>query len=406
MARFGLIWAAALIGLLCLLIAFLAAILLPSGPQRAPTLQLNPVSFEDLPGWREDDLRGFDRALQKSCAAIQKMPPSKPVPGAKMAGQAGDWAAVCSALAGLSGSPLKAAIEQWFIPHTVSMQGRTSGTFTGYYEPLLSGSLTKSAAYPVPLYTRPDTLVDVDLGQFRSDLKGRRIAGRISGKRLVPFESRKAIGDGALAAEGKPLLWVSDPVDAFFLHIQGSGRVALPDGRLVSVGYAGQNGHPYFPVGRLLIREGHATAQEMSLQFIKGWLKAHPDEQDRVLNANPSYIFFRNLGEVDGPYGSAGVTLTPGRSIAVDRKHLAMHLPIYLVTDHPDPVDPVVGRLPLRRLMMAQDTGGAITGEIRGDVFWGPGADAEVIAGHMNSMGSYFVLLPRPIANASAGPPS
>ncbi len=383
-----------LILILCLLGlgAALAYFLLPTS---SAGLVFQPVPYTTLVGWDDDDLKGFDRAFAKSCEAIGRMPDDRALPGGSIGGLARDWKIGCRNVSGLSGAALRAAIEKHFQPFSVSVNGKKDGHFTGYYEPLLQGSRVKSDQYSVPLYTRPGDLVEVNLGDFRPDLTGRRVAGRVENGRLKPYASRASIDGGALDGSVAPLLWVSDPVAAFFLHIQGSGRVALPDGDIVAVGYAGQNGHPYVAVGRLLIREGHATREEMSLQFIRQWLADNPAEADRVMHANPSFIFFRDLGEVDGPYGSSGVVLTPGRSIAVDRRHLPMHAPLFVMTTQPDPDNPDGPNQKVNRLMVAQDTGGAITGEVRGDLFYGPGDRAEKIAGHMNASGRYFLLLPR-----------
>ena len=331
--RFGLIL------ILLLGLAFgLAFFFLPK--TKSEGLIFQPVSYEALDGWGRDDLDGFGRAFTKSCDAIKKMPDNGRIPGGSIGGTADAWKKACDALIGLSGGVLKVAIEQTFQPYAILLDGESGGHFTGYYEPLLKGSRVRSDQYSVPLYTRPHDLVEVDLGTFRPDLAGRRVAGRVENGRLKPYASRAGIDGGALEGVVDPLVWVSDPVAAFFLHIQGSGRVRLPDGEIVAVGYAGQNGHPYVAVGRVLIQEGHATRDEMSLQFIRQWLSDHPGEADRVMHANPSFIFFRDLGDVDGPFGSAGVTLTPGRSLAVDRRHLPMHAPIFVDTSHPDPENP------------------------------------------------------------------
>jgi membrane-bound lytic murein transglycosylase A len=211
---------------------------------------------------------------------------------------------------------------------------------------------------------------------------------------LKPYETRQEIDAGRLSGRDLELLWVDDPLDAFFLHIQGSGRVRLADGETVRVGYAGQNGQPYVAIGRLLAERGALRRDEVSLQSIRDWLAAHPAEAAEVLAANPSYVFFRLL-EGDGPIGAHGVALTPGRSLAVDPSFVPLGVPVWL-----DTTDPLDERRPLRRLMMAQDTGGAIRGAIRGDVFWGAGEEAKARAGRMRSRGRYYLLLPRAAAEA------
>jgi membrane-bound lytic murein transglycosylase A len=208
----------------------------------------------------------------------------------------------------------------------------------------------------------------------------------------VPYWDRAAIGRGALDGQRLAILWTADPVDAFVLQIQGSGRVLLPDGQVVRVSYAGQNGRPYVPIGRVLADRGAIPLGEVTMPSIRAWLEAHPAEAAGVMDQNPSYVFFRELpgaGPEDGPPGSLGAPLTPGRSIAVDRTFIPLGAPVWL-----DTTDPVTGA-PLRRLMLAQDTGGAIKGPVRADIFWGWGAAAEDRAGRMKQPGTATVLLPR-----------
>ncbi|MGH6913128.1 MAG: murein transglycosylase A, partial [Geminicoccales bacterium] len=226
------------------------------------------------------------------------------------------------------------------------------------------------------------------------------ITGRIDGDQLVPYYARAEIDDGALAGRGLELVWVDDPIDKFFLQIQGSGQVRLDDGRLVRIGYAGQNGQPYRAIGRDLVEIGALTPDEVSLQSIRSWLQAHPEDATTIMDRNRSYVFFQERAELDpndGPLGTEGVSLTPGRSLAVDLRYLPLGAPVWLDTTAPWPE----GEAPLRRLMVAQDSGGAIKGVVRGDVFWGAGARAEAIAGRMKSQGRYAVLLPRTLAPTS-----
>ena len=230
----------------------------------------------------------------------------------------------------------------------------------------------------------------VHLGRFREDLSGRRIAGRVVDGTLYPYESRAEIEQGQLTSRNfDPIVWVDDPIDAFFLHIQGSGQVVLRDGEIMRVGYAGQNGHPYYAIGRELIRRGALTREAVSLQSIESWLRANPHEMTDVLHLNASYVFFRELPE-NGPLGAQNVVLTPGRSLAVDHTKLPYGAPVWLEAE--PPVNP---HPPLARLMIAQDTGGAIRGAVRGDVFWGAGEKARHLAGKMASQGAYWILLPR-----------
>ena len=234
-----------------------------------------------------------------------------------------------------------------------------------------------------------------DLGLFRDQFKGIRIVGRVKDGSLHPYDSRAAIDDGSLSGRGWELVYVDDPVDAFFLHIQGSGRVVLDDGSVMQVGYAGTNGRRYVAIGGELAARGAIPKDEVSMQSIRAWLAPHPDQAERIMETNPSYVFFRDL-QGDGPIGSEGTVLTAGRSLAIDPRFVAFGIPIWLETR--DPLDP---SRPLDRLLVAQDTGGAIKGPVRGDVFWGPGHEAAERAGHMKSQGRYYLLLPKSGAMAS-----
>ena len=285
----------------------------------------------------------------------------------------------------------------WFRPLAVSDGEKGIGLFTGYFEPHLRGSWSKTAKYKFPLYRRPPELINVDLGRFRPALRGRGISGSVRGKRLVPFADRKAIRRGALAGRGLEFLWVDNEVDVFFLHVQGSGRVVMTDGSVVRVGFAGRNGLPYKSIGREMIKMGVLQRDKVSMQSIRQWLSANPLRAKDVMDRNKSYIFFSRI-KGPGPVGAQGVALTPGRSLAVDRRYFPLGLPFWLDTS-----DPLDGRKPLRRLMIAQDTGGAITGPVRGDLFWGYGAEARERAGKMKSSGRYFILLPKFIAGAAPG---
>lgn len=360
-------------------------------------LTLARAGFDEIPGWREDSLAEALPALRRSCRAIGRLPASVPVaPGlaGEVGGRAGDWRSVCRRARQVGGDPeaVRAFFEAAWVPFAVGNRGESEGLFTGYYEPTLHGSRRRSDRYSVPLYTRPSELVSVDLGRFREDLEGRRIAGRLDGSRVVPFSDRSEIRRGALGGRGLELVWVDDPVDAFFLEIQGSGRVEMDDGSVLRLGYADQNGHPYFAIGRELIERGEIPREEMSMQAIRRWLEAHPEEADEVMEKNASYVFFRELSG-EGPLGAQGVALVPGRSLAVDRSFHPLGAPMFVEATRPAPgeAEPV----PFERLMIAQDTGGAIRGPVRGDVFWGPGDEAREIAGAMQNRGRLWILLPK-----------
>lgn len=352
-------------------------------PPAEPSLQLTAVSFVELPGWYDDDQGQALGALQRSCARLLTLPDERAM---GIAGTVADWRPLCTALAAGPGDG-RGFFEHWFRAYAAADGSQRQGLFTGYYEASLQGSLTPSARFATPLHRRPDELVTVNLGDFREALAGERIAGHVVDGRLYPYADRSGIAAGALDTRSLEIVWVDDPVDAFFLHIQGSGRVELDDGRSLRVGYAAQNGHPYTAVGRVLIARGEVTREAMSMQAIRAWLGANPGEAQALMNENASYVFF-DVIEGDGPLGAQGVALTAGRSLAVDRRFVALSVPVWLDSVTPD------GAL-LQRLMIAQDTGGAIRGPVRGDVYWGHGDAAADIAGRMNSAGNAYLLLPR-----------
>lgn len=366
-------------------------------PDEEARLVLEPAAFSDLPGWREDRMAPALDAFRRSCRRMAAQPDATSLGGAGFAGTVGDWRTACAAAEKVpagNDAAVRSYFETWFVPRAGRAEGgETDGLFTGYYEPLLEGSRTKSERYHVPLYGRPRDLVSVDLGDFREDLKGRRLAGRVEDGALVPYADREEIEKGALAGRDLELVWVDDPIDAFFLQIQGSGRVRLAEGGEIRVGYAGENGHPYFAIGRELVNRGALSKEEVSMQSIRRWLEEHPEEAPAVLATNASYVFFREI-EGEGPLGAEGVPLTPGRSLAVDRKHWPLGVPLWLDATAPSAQEGTPDR-PLRRLVIAQDTGGAIRGPIRGDVFWGAGDEAAEIAGRMKHGGRLWVLLPR-----------
>lgn len=374
-------------------------------PGEEARLALEPATFADLPGWSEDPMAPALDAFRRSCARMAALPAEAPLGGAGFAGTAGEWSDACAAAQKVPAGNDAAArgfFESWFLPLSARAEGGEGGDglFTGYYEPLLEGSRTKSERYDVPLYGRPPDLVSVDLGVFREDLKGRRIAGRVEDGKLVPYANREAIEQGVLAGRDLELVWVDDPIDAFFLQIQGSGRVRLAEGGEMRVGYAGENGHSYFAIGRELVKRGALRKEEVSMQSIRRWLEEHPAEAPSVLATNASYVFFQEI-EGEGPLGAEGIPITPGRSLAVDRKHWPLGVPLWLDTEAPAAREGARDR-PLRRLVIAQDTGGAIRGPIRGDVFWGAGEEAAEIAGRMKHPGKLWVLLPKEVAERAA----
>lgn len=353
----------------------------PAKPAASP---MQAARWSDLPGWQNDDLKAALPPLLQSCRALASRP------------QWPLWRAACEeakTLNGASTARLRSFFETQFAPFLLTQpDANTHGLVTGYYEPLLRGSRTQNARYAQPVLGVPPDLLTIDLADVLPDLKNMRLRGRLQGNKVVPYYSRAEIVGRDADPVGKVLLWVDDPIELFFLQIQGSGRVKLPDGKMVRIGYADQNGHPYRSIGRVLIERGDLKPEEASMQGIQAWGRANPARLDELLNANPSYVFFRELPpsgkEGDGPLGALGVPLTPGRSIAVDPRHVPLGAPVFLATTQPN------SETPLRRLMLAQDTGGAIRGVVRADFFWGFGAEAGAQAGRMKQQGQMWVLLP------------
>lgn len=338
-----------------------------------------PVNWSDLPGWENDRHSESWTALLRSCSKLRERP---------------DWAALCSA-AGDAEHPTdeqaRVFYEHWFAAHPVYAEhGDQHGLVTGYYEPMLNGSELRSERYRYPVYGRPDDLYTVELADVYPELKGKRVRGRIEGQKIVPYPTRAELDSNPAILAGSEIAWVDDPIGLFFLHVQGSGRIRLSDERIIGVGYADQNGHAYRSIGRELIQRGELQREEVNLFSIREWLQKNPDEAGALLAHNPSYVFFsiRSAPE-QGPYGSLNVPLVAERSIAVDPGVIPLGVPVWL-----DTTSPGEGR-PYRRLVLAQDTGGAIKGHVRADLFWGLGERAERMAGLMKQQGRLFVLMPR-----------
>jgi membrane-bound lytic murein transglycosylase A len=371
----------------------------PQQPAGPPALTLTPVAFDTLPGWTTEQVAQAMPAFDLSCQKLALSPQDQSLGGsgdaARLGGQAGQWAAVCAAARALPLGDEAAArqfLQSRLQAYAVSDNGNPVGLYTGYYEPAVAGARTRGGVYQTPIYSRPPDLIQVDLGAFSDDLKGRSVTGRVSDGALVPYYDRAEIEQGALRSKRVELLFLADPVDAFFLQIQGSGRVSLPGGQVVRVSYAGQNGRPYVPIGRVLLNRGQIPADQVSMQSIRAWLNAHPSEAAGVMDENPSYVFFRELTNIDpneGPPGAEGVPLTPGRSIAVDRNFIPLGAPVWI-----DTTDPLDGSK-LQRLMVAQDLGGAIRGPVRADLFFGWDPQAAERAGKMRQKGQEYVLLPK-----------
>ncbi|MBI2306074.1 MAG: murein transglycosylase A [Rhodocyclales bacterium] len=354
----------------------------PAPPAAKP---LQPARWDDIAGWNEDDPRAAWPAFLLSCRGLAGKP------------QWPLWQPACEAAKSVDANGAAAVrrfFESQFLPFVATNpEGSTEGMITGYYEPLLAGARKRSGTARYPLHAVPKDLLTIELGDVLPELKGKRLRGRLVGNKVLPYYSRAEIVERERDHSAPPvLLWVDDAVEAFFLQIQGSGRVRLPSGELVRVGYADQNGHPYQSIGRVLLDRGDLQPGEASMQGIQAWARANPQKLDELLNANPSYVFFRELpakfGPEDGPPGALGVPLLAERTIAVDPRHIPLGAPVFLATTRPN------SETPLRRLVMAQDTGGAIKGVVRADFFWGFGAEAGAQAGRMKQSGRMWVLLP------------
>ncbi|MEJ1439081.1 MAG: MltA domain-containing protein [Candidatus Sedimenticola sp. (ex Thyasira tokunagai)] len=344
------------------------------------------VSWNDLPGWQEDSVADAWPALLSQCTKLRKKKPG--------------WETICSAADQLqepTDKQVRTFIREYFQPHEIiGTGGSPDGLITGYYEPTLLGSLEADERFAYPIYARPDSLLIIDLAKQFPSLKGKRVRGRLVGNRVIPYYDRTDIDGSKQPLKGKELLWVDDPHGSFFLQIQGSGRVQLPDGSSINVGYADQNGHQYVSIGKKLIERGELSREEVSLFTIREWLKQHPEQAQGLLNENPSYVFFvlNDNGE-KGPRGSLNVPLTAERSAAVDRSRIPLGTPIWLSTTLPTEAGSDEASKPYQRLLFAQDTGGAINGPVRADVFFGNGELAERLAGTMKQPGRLFALLPK-----------
>jgi membrane-bound lytic murein transglycosylase A len=347
----------------------------PPAPETARYLAM---SFEALPGWSratlEPSLRAFlagcpritGAALSRVCALGQALPK-------------GDEAAA------------RQFFESAFTPYAlVSSEGPDSGQITGYYEPIIDGSRWYNAINRYPIFGVPDDLITVDLASISPETRNLRLRGRVEGRRLVPYPTRAEIDARGPSYPAPVIAWTADPVALFFLQIQGSGQVRIDGRERIRVGFADQNGHPYRSLGRYLVDRGEMPLEQASMQGIQAWAMANPGKLQEALNANPSYVFFRELPVTeDGPVGALGTPLASGHSLAVDRRFVPLGAPVFLATTYP------LSEERLERLMAAQDVGGAIRGVVRADFFWGTGAEAGALAGRMRQQGKMWLLWPR-----------
>jgi membrane-bound lytic murein transglycosylase A len=336
--------------------------------------------WADLPDWLSQDLSASWPALQQSCHALR----FRPV-----------WLPICDAASKVNADDAAAQrnfYQTWFTPYQVfNPDGTDTGLITGYYEPLLKGSRTRSERFAYPIYAPPDDMLEVDMSELYPQFRGQRVRGRLQGKKVVPYFNRAEIDAGmAPALQGREIFWVGNSIELFFLQIQGSGRIELENGTRVKIGYAEQNGHPYASIGKKLIDMGELKPEEASMQGIKNWADKNPERLPILLGHNPSQVFFRELpNTLSAPLGALGVPLTNEYSIAVDPHTIPLGVPVFLATTQPNNAEP------LNRLVFAQDTGGAIKGAVRADFFWGFGELAGMKAGRMKQSGRMWVLFPK-----------
>jgi membrane-bound lytic murein transglycosylase A len=378
--RFGILFVA-------LIFSFPAA---AEGLRQVGDARLAPLAFSDLAGWAADDHDGAFAVFRRSCRAIVANAPAlrTALPAS------GDLKRACAtALDPIRTGTARAFFEAFFIPfEVVPPSGR--GFLTGYFEPEYEGSLIRTDDFPIPLLARPDDLVTVAQGETWSGLEGLQAARKIEAG-YEPYPDRAAIEDGALGERAKPVVFVRDAVEAFIVQVQGSARIRLPDSKTVRLAYAGKNGYPFTAPGRVVVERGHVPLAEMNLERLTSWLRANPEEGREIMRLNRSYVFFRladELDESDGPLGAAGVPLTPGRRLAVDRNLWSYGLPFWL-----EGALPLMGggSEPLARLLVSQDTGTAITGPARGDFFFGTGGAAGTRAGMLRHPARFIVFLPK-----------
>jgi membrane-bound lytic murein transglycosylase A len=380
---------------------------LPAEKPRALKGTYVEVAWDSVPGWQSDDLKNYWANFVRNCQGLMR--PT----GANLARPARAnprvWHAVCSTALNPATAPnandevaVRRFLQTYLTPWKLESPPGTmaDGMVTGYYEPLVQGSRVRQGPYQWPLYEVPNDLLTIDLGALYPDLAGKRVRGKLNGDRVVPYDSRTEL----TRAERQPpaIVWVSDPVDNFFLQVQGSGRVYLaegPDaGTTIRLAYANHNGHPYRSIGRWLVDQGELTLDQASMQNIRAWAKRNPDRVQEMLNANPAVVFFREEVIVDpseGPKGAYGIALGEQRSIAVDTEFVPLGTPVYLMTTMPS------SKQPLDRMVFAQDTGAAIRGAARADYFWGFGEQAGALAGRMKQRGQMWLFWPK-----SAGAPS
>lgn len=363
----------------------------PKPPAKPQAITLEKASFQSLPGWQKSNQEGGLRAFKNSCSKIQYIKNSAASLQNHPTLTLADLQKVCADASAWQGSA-RDFFETYFEVYAASFNHSRDSFFTGYYEPEMKASRSPKPGFNTPIYALPDDLITVNLGEFEQGWQGKQLWGRLENKTLKPYWARSDIHTKKLPAD--IIAWAND-IDVFFLHIQGSGLLTLDNGQKLRVGFAGRNGRPYTAIGKPLIEQGELEASTISMQSIRSWLSQNPTRAQSIMNLNQSYIFFRGLDNAQngdkstGPIGAHGVALTANHSIAVDPNYWHYGLPLYISAEHPNT------QSTLNQLMIAQDTGSAIKGPLRGDVFWGNGDYAAEMAGKMKSSGVTWVLLPK-----------
>ncbi len=353
------------------------------------------TTYRNLPGWVEDDQNAALQAFKKSCIAIMRMNPNKPFsPSFPDSGNVLAWQTICQAANMLQQSDARTArdfFEYWFEPYRVENNFNPNGLFTGYYLPSIHASLTKDQRFATPIYAMPADLYKIKLNLFHPEFGNKTLTGKLTNNILTPYPDRAAIESGILGNNARILAWADNPIDIFFAQIQGSAVVELSNHEKFLIGYAGDNGRPYTAIGKVLLAKGYLEKNAVSMESIRAWLNTHPDQVKAILNQNASYVFF-NIIKNGEALGTQHVPLTSRRSLAVDTHYIPLGVPVWLNTTLPRKLP---GNDFFQQLLIAQDTGGAIKGIVRGDVFWGEGEEAAYTAGYMKSRGQYWILLPR-----------
>jgi membrane-bound lytic murein transglycosylase A len=384
---------------LAALAAVCASAVTPAAAQdskvKIPNSQLEPLAWSDLGGWADDDHMAAFKTFMDSCKAI--LPRTSP--GREAGPMFSALQQVCRRARNYSASDNEKArgfFEINFRPARIATLGEAAGFLTGYYEPIVDGSPTWSQEFDVPLYRKPSNLIPGGRRRLTEGFPNKGPVGRRLGrKKIVPYYDRGEIEEGILTGRNLEICWLKDPIDLLFIQIQGSARVRMPDGSIIRVNYAAHNGHSYSPVGRFLIENGAIPREEMSMDRIRKWMEEFPEEAKEIRAKNKSYVFFREvpLSATEEPKGAQGVSLTPGRSIAVDK---ALHIygtPFYIEAELP--IDSTQPKTKFRRLMVGQDTGSAIVGPARADLYFGAGQEAGQVAGRIRHPGRFAILLPR-----------